>query len=277
MLNRALGKDKAAADAPPWAAALLAQLDALAGGQGELLAAVHRLDARVAALEASTGRVTELEHDLCTGHAAAVARQDGLLRTVRLPAAEPKQVVRGVAEVAASLVGQLAALAHQAARQGERLERLGQRLAALERRQQEGGSLLRELAAAQREGRDQLEALLAQHQDRLSGADAVALLARLLRSPQEAPPLFRRGELICFRPRVAEEWLRGQGLSRAEVAGVRRVWRDAGLVPSEAADNLNKRLRVAGGRQAYYLAVPARTYTDLRVPVPRGLPADPPD
>ena len=93
---------------------------------------------------------------------------------------------------------------------------------------------------------------------------------------REAPPLFRHGEAICFRPKVPEEWLLRQGLSRAEVAGVRRVWRDARLVPSEAADNFNKRLRVAGGRQAYVMAVPARTYADLRVRVPRGLPAEPP-
>ena len=299
MLNRALGKEKVPPGATEWAAAVLARLEELAAERGELLLVMRQLEGRLRALEAAVagpderslaGRLAGLAGEVQAGQADTLARLDALRSATRLPEPGGKRRGRALAEVIANLENHVASLADQLARQRDQLgrhqgalaslpdalEQLGRRVAALERQQQEGNGLLHDLAAAQRESRDQVELLLAQHQERLSGADALALLARLLGSPQEAPPLFRHGEAICFRPKVPEEWLLHQGLSRAEVAGVRRVWRDARLVPSEATDNFNKRLRVAGGRQAYVMAVPTRTYADLRVPVPRGLPAEPP-
>jgi hypothetical protein len=150
---------------------------------------------------------------------------------------------------------------------------LTHRLTGLERQQQAALQQLTQLVQAQQETRDALTHLLAQHEPQLTSADAFSLLVRLLR---ELPPLFRHGELICYEPRAATDWLLGQGVARREIDGVRRAWRDSGLVPAESPANFNKRIRLRDGAQPYFVAVPATTFADLRVPVPRGLANAPP-
>ena len=157
------------------------------------------------------------------------------------------------------------------------LAELRQQVAALVKRHEAVNAALQRQEEAQRASGDQLAELLAQQQARLDGDDALTLLARLLASPREVAPLFRRDQFVCFAPSGVQRWLVDKGLSRREAEHVRSVWRDAGYVPSERRDNHNKRVKVAGVTSPpYFVVVPTLTYAKLRVPIPPDLPTEPP-
>lgn len=246
----------------------------------------------LAAIEALNGRVAQLED--------AVTATDGLIEerlgprlgrqveeihlAVHRPGERPRTVGGGLAAAVAALEqalhGQAEALGKQqggAASVTGALERLGKQIAAAERRQEVLAVAVEGLATAQRAGGDQLAALLVQQQARLDGDDALTLLTRLLASPGEVAPLFRRDQFVCFAPARVQQWLLDKGLTRREGERVRSVWRDAGYVPSERKDSHNKRVKIAAAKSPpYFMVVPTLTYARLRLPVPPDLPTEPP-
>jgi len=157
------------------------------------------------------------------------------------------------------------------------LAALRKEVAALERQQTAVADALAHLEAAQRAGGDQLARLLVQQDTRLAGDDAISLLTRLLASPTEVAPHFRRDQFVAFVPARVNQWLIDTGLARQEATRVRAVWRDAGYVPSEQKGNLNKRVPLPGVKAPpYFMVVPTLTYAKLRVPIPPDLPINPP-
>jgi hypothetical protein len=203
------------------------------------------------------------------GYAATAAAQESQLHSLTKTAAKATQLDALAKETAALklAVGQAAAAIAGATRQLAELT-----------------ATVDGLAQSQRAVQDQVDAIAASYRQRAAGADAFALLVRLLQSPEQCPPLRRRalsakhGEAIVFAPKAVTGWLTTHGgVKPAELDGVRRAWRRAGLVPSAAADNFAMRLRTAGGAQRYFVCVPVGTYQELRVPVPRGLSLAPPD
>lgn len=246
----------------------------------------------VAAVEALTGRIAQIEE--------AAAATEGLLAerlgprlgrqveeihlAVHRPGERPRTVGGGLAGAVAALEqalrGQAEALGKQqggAASVAGALERVVKQVAALERRQEALLAEVAALAAAQRASGDQLAGLLAQQQARLDGDDPLTLLTRLLASPGEVAPLFRRDQFVCFAPERVRRWLLDKGLTRREAEQARSVWRDAGYVPSERKDSHNKRVKVAGASSPpYFMVVPTLTYARLRLPVPPDLPTEPP-
>jgi hypothetical protein len=258
-----------------------------------LLAALDALAARVARLEATTE----------AGVMAVAADIEGLFGIVRerlkerlgrqvedihvavhRPGERPRQVGAGLAAMIAELERTVRA-------QGEALGRwqggtasvsgalaeLRKQVAALERRHEAIEAALRRLDEAQRACGDRVAQLVVQQGTNLDGNDALTLLTRLLASPAEIAPLFRRDQFVCFSPERVQRWLIDAGLSRREAGHARSVWRDAGYVPSERNDNHNKRVKVAGAASPpYFVVVPTLTYAKLRVPIPPGLPTEPP-
>lgn len=258
-----------------------------------LLAALDTLAARVARLEATTE----------AGATAVAADIEGLLGIVRerlkerlgrqvedihvavhRPSERPRQVGAGLAAMIAELERAVRAQGDAlgrwqggAASVGGALAELRKQVAALERRHEAVEAALRRLDEAQRACGDRVAQLVVQQQGRLDGDDALTLLARLLASPAEIAPLFRRDQFVCFSPERVQRWLIDAGLSRREAGHVRTVWRDAGYVPSERNDNHNKRVKVFGASSPpYFVVVPTLTYAKLRVPIPPSLPTEPP-
>lgn len=157
------------------------------------------------------------------------------------------------------------------------LAALRKELVALERQQTTVAGALERLELAQRAGGEQLARLLVQQDTRLAGDDAISLLTRLLASPAEVAPHFRRDQFVAFVPAQITQWLIDKGLARQEATRVRAVWRDAGYVPSEQKGNLNKRVPLPGVKAPpYFMVVPVLTYAKLRVPIPPDLPTNPP-
>jgi ABC-type transporter Mla subunit MlaD len=294
MWPRGLGRDRdrGAAEEPAWPDLVLDQLAALTRIQEELRTRLSRIEHTLADSPASgdqSGRtglrplVARLDHRLAALAAAATGDSPGSLAT-RLATLAP-------------LPDAIATLATQTAEQGRQLDRhqgtlagftgaltaLTTRLTALEARQQALTELLAAATATLQECRDQLVLLGPAQPEQPSGADALALLIHLLREPQTVPPLTRAHDLICFRPQAVTAWLTSQGLAQAAAARVRRVWRDARLVPAETTDNFNKRVRLPGGATSCPWGCPAggpcyrwvgRLTTGARLP-PTALPAGP--
>jgi hypothetical protein len=258
-----------------------------------LLAAIDALAARVERLEAMTKANG-------TAVAADVEELLGLVRerikerlgrqvedihvAVHRPGERPRQVGAGLAAMIAELERAVRAQGEAlgkwqggAASVGGALAELRKEVATLARRHEAVEAALRRLDEAQRACGDRVAQLLVEQQGHLDGDDALTLLARLLASPAEIAPLFRRDQFICFAPERVQRWLIDVGLSRREAGHVRSVWRDAGYVPSERGDNHNKRVKVAGSQSPpYFVVVPTLTYAKLRVPIPPGLPTEPP-
>lgn len=258
-----------------------------------LLAALETLDARVAQLERATGEgAATLAEETAALTAivkervkAQLCRQvEDIHIAVHRPGQRPRQVGTGlasqVAEIERALLAQGETLGRWqggAASVSGALAAVCKQVAALERQHQAVAAVLERLETAQRASGDQVARLLVQQQARLDGNDALTLLARLLSSPGEVAPLFRRDQFVCFTPERVQRWLVDKGLSRREAEHVRSVWRDAGYVPSERKDNHNKRVKIAGAKSPpYFMVVPTLTYAKLRVPVPPELPTEPP-
>ena len=251
-----------------------------------LLAALAALDARVAHLERATGEdIAALTALIRERVGAQLGRQVADIHVaVHRPGERPRQVGAGLsaqlAEIERRLLAQGAALGRWqggAASVSGALADVRTQLAALERRCQATAAVVERLAETQRASGDQVAQLLVQQQARLDGDDALTLLTRLLASPAEVAPLFRRDRFVCFAPARVRRWLVDTGLSRREAEQVRSVWRDAGYVPSERRDNHNKRVKIAGAKSPpYFVVVPTLTYARLRVPIPPSLPTEPP-
>lgn len=254
-----------------------------------VLAAIAALDARLGQLEATTGQargdVDELTNLVEVRIPPLLGHQvEDIHMAVHRAGDRPRTFGGGLAAAVADLERMLVA-------QGETLGRwqggaasipgalaaLRKEVAALERRQTAVADALEQLETAQRAGGDQLARLLVQQDTHLGGDDAISLLTRLLASPTEVPPHFRRDQFVAFIPDQVNQWLIGKGLSRREAERVRAVWRDAGYVPSEQKGNLNKRVPLPGVKAPpYFMVVPVLTYAKLRVPIPPDLATNPP-
>jgi len=257
--------------------------------QPGVLAAIAALDARLARLETAAERGSSTGDDLVGLLEARVPEHLGhqvedIHMAVHRPGERPRTFGGGlaaaVADLERTLVSQGEALGRWqggAASVPGALAALRKEVAALERQQTAVADALAHLEAAQRAGGDQLARLLVQQDTRLAGDDAISLLTRLLASPTEVLPHFRRDQFVVFVPDAVNQWLTNKGLARRDAARVRAVWRDAGYVPSEQKGNLNKRVPIPGVKAPpYYMVVPTLTYAKLRVPVPSDLPTNPP-
>ena len=253
------------------------------------LAAIAALDARLARLETATAQGTSTVGQLVAlveeRVSALLGRQVGDIHmAVHRPGERPRTIGGGLTATLADLERMLAAQGETlgkwqggAASVPGALAALRKELAALERQQAAVASALERLEETQRAGGDQLARLLVQQDARLAGDDAISLLTRLLASPTEVPPHFRRDQFVAFVPDAVNRWLIDKGLAQREATRVRAVWRDAGYVPSEQKGNLNKRVPIPGVKAPpYFMVVPTLTYAKLRVPVPPDLPTNPP-
>jgi hypothetical protein len=275
MWPRAFGRDRDRLDHPAGTELVLAELADLSARLGRIeqtLADGPRTGDQPGRVGLRT-LVARLDHRLAALAEAATNTSSPTSLTSQLSALAPLPVA--LAMIADQLTGQGTQLdRHQgtlAALTGA-LTQLSARLTAHESQHEALAALLADATATLRDCRDHLARSAPADPTRTSGADALALLIRLLSQPDAVPPLARVHDLICFRPQVVTNWLAGEGLSNAAMVRVRRVWRDARLVPAEATDNFNKRVRLPGGVIAYVMAVPIHTYADLRVPLPLGVP-----
>lgn len=254
-----------------------------------VLAAIAALDARLARLETAADRgisagdqladMIEVRVPELLGHQVEDIHM-AVHRSGERPRTFGGGLAAAVADLERMLVSQGEALGRWqggAASVPGALAALRKEVAALERRQTAIAGALERLETAQWAGGDQLARLLVQQDTRLAGDDAISLLTRLLASPAEVAPHFRRDQFVAFVPDAVNHWLIDKGLARQEATRVRAVWRDANYVPSEQKGNLNKRVPIPGAKAPpYFMVVPVLTYAKLRVPIPPDLPTNPP-
>lgn len=254
-----------------------------------LIAAVEGLAVQLEQLETATGQNVKAEARLVALLEARVPvllghQVEDIHMAVHRPGEHPRTFGGGlagaVADLERTLVSQGEALGRWqggAASVPGALAALRKEMVALERQQTAVETALARLDEAQRASGDQVARLLVQQDARLGGDDAISLLTRLLASPAEVTPHFRRDQFVAFVPDAVNHWLIDKGLARQEATRVRAVWRDANYVPSEQKGNLNKRVPIPGAKAPpYFMVVPVLTYAKLRVPIPPDLPTNPP-
>ena len=157
------------------------------------------------------------------------------------------------------------------------IEHLAQQMLRIERSVKLLSDSMDQIALKHAEQGDTIQSLVVQQQPLGVGNDAFGLLAQMLRSPNECPPLFRKEKEIIFEPRQLDAWLEAQGLTGREADQVRRTWKETGYSKAEKGATNNQRIKIPGLLTTPYFGVfPVETYAKLRIPIPTGLPLDPP-